>query len=84
MTSSTTFERHAQTIIGGLLLALLLWAGNSLMDMRVQLAHIAGQMASFDRGNVTRDAEAAHLRDRVRALELTAARAETVVPRGPR
>lgn len=72
---SSALERHIQTIITSVALVLLVWAGSSLVDMRVQLANIAGQLIANDRVNIARDAEAADIRTRVRELELENARA---------
>ena len=37
---SSIFERHAQTVIGAILLAILLWTGNALIDVRDRLGRI--------------------------------------------
>jgi hypothetical protein len=52
-TRGTIIERHAQTIIVAILLALLLWAGSTLLAIRddvtalkVQVAQMEGQLRS--------------------------------------
>lgn len=72
--ASTGFERHGQTIIGAVLLALLLWAGMTLLDVRDRLGRIeTRQVAAVDRDRYL-DTEIADLRRRLRDIELEAAR----------
>ena len=72
--SATGFERHGQTIIGAVLLALLLWAGMTLLDVRDRLGRIeTRQVAAVDRDRYL-DAEIAEIRRRLRDIELDTAR----------
>lgn len=66
----SVFERHAQTIVGSVLLALLLWSGNTLLDVRDRLGRIEVlQVNGADRAHDLA-AQMAALLDRVRAIEL--------------
>lgn len=71
--SATGFEKHGQTIIGAVLLALLLWAGMTLLDVRDRLGRIeTRQVAAADRDRYL-DTEIADLRRRLRDIELETA-----------
>ena len=70
----TGFERHAQTIIGGILLALLLWTGSSLIDVRDRLGRIEVYEINSGVRDSNLDREVNELRNRVRELELQEAR----------
>jgi hypothetical protein len=68
------FERHAQTIIGGILLALLLWTGSSLIDVRDRLGRIEVYQINAGVRDSNIDREVSELRNRVRDIELQEAR----------
>ena len=72
--AKSTFERHAQTVIAMLLLALLSWAGVTLLDVRERLTRIeTRQLGDADiKRSVEQSVE--ELRRRVRDLELDSAR----------
>ena len=80
------FQKYGQSIVGALLLALLLWAGNSLSDMRVALGRMeVYQITATQRDNsiereVIESKEWARLefndiKNRVREVELANAKA---------
>lgn len=44
--SGSVIERHIQTIVTAVLLAVLLWTGNTLLDVREKLARIEQRQVS--------------------------------------
>lgn len=48
MTSpSWKWERHFQTMVGAILIALILWAGNRIQDQTVQVAVLSSQISNL-------------------------------------
>jgi outer membrane murein-binding lipoprotein Lpp len=45
----TAFERHAQTIIGGLILAAVLWSATTIQSLSVSVATLTTQVSSLQR-----------------------------------
>jgi hypothetical protein len=83
----SVFERHAQTVIGAVLLALLLWTGSSLIDVRDRLGRIEVYQINANQRDIALDSqmselrrhvaeEGGELRARMRELELSNAKSE--------
>lgn len=47
-TRSAGMERHVQTVVQALIVALLLWVGSSVSDLRTDVAVLKSQMSSID------------------------------------
>ncbi len=73
----TGFERHAQTVIGAILLALLLWTGSALIDVRDRLGRIEVYQINASTQDAALGRDMADLRNRVRDLEINEARRAT-------
>jgi hypothetical protein len=71
---SSTFERHGQTIIGALVLAILLWTGNTVIDIKDKVNRIEVFQITAANHDVIADREVSDLKERVRTLELDSAR----------
>ena len=41
-----TFERHAQTVVQIVIAAILIWMGNSTVDLKIEVAAIKAQLAA--------------------------------------
>jgi hypothetical protein len=61
--ATSLFERHAQTVIGGIVLLLLAWVGTTLVDVNTKISRMEVLVLSDK-------AEILDLRERVRRLEL--------------
>ena len=70
----STMERHAQTIIGSLVFALMTWVGVALLDVKERLARIETRqlLTSGDQDRAVRQYE--ELERRVRDVESAVAR----------
>lgn len=67
-------ERHAQTVIAMLLLALLSWAGVTLLDVRERLTRIETRQLGDVESKRSIEQSVDELKRRVRDLELDGAR----------
>jgi hypothetical protein len=73
---TNTFERHAQTALVLLLVALLLWVGNTtqqtavtVAEMRVEMAYLKVKVDEPRQDHIDCTEQLADLRNRVSALE---------------
>ena len=76
MSEVSVFERHAQTLVGVVASALLLWTGNTLLDVRDRLSRIEVHQLNDAQHSINTRKEMVELRQRMDALE-TLARART-------
>jgi hypothetical protein len=72
--TSSAFERHGQTVLSMLVLALVLWTGNSVLDIKDKVTKIEVYQITASNHDVTADREVSDLKERVRTLELDSAR----------
>jgi hypothetical protein len=72
--ATSGFERHAQTIISAVVLALLAWTGTTLLDVRERLTRIEAIKLSEVANDQRLNAELAGIRDRLHVVELQLAK----------
>jgi outer membrane murein-binding lipoprotein Lpp len=70
----SALERHAQTVIGAMVLALLLWAGSTLLDVRDRVVRIETQSVANGSKMDQLERQYHSLERRVHELELADAR----------
>ena len=72
--ATSGFERHAQTTISAVVLALLAWTGTTLLDVRERLTRIEAIKLSEVANDQRLNAELAGIRDRLHVVELQLAK----------
>lgn len=69
MSEASVFERHAQTLVGVVASALMLWTGNTLLDVRDRLARIEVHQLNDANHGIAMRKELGELRQRTETLE---------------
>jgi len=71
---ASVFERHGQTILSGVVLALMLWVGSTVLDIKDKVTKIEVYQINSNSHDLVLDKEIVDLSNRVRAIELEHAR----------